>query len=279
MLEEAQVVGKLRRGLGNAGEDTDHLVVEFSRVGLTGDRVAGREAHLVGDLLVELADLLFIALKKFHEGSLGTGGALGAEESHGLEAVFHFVVVEEDVLEPQGGTLADGGRLSRLVMGESEGREVLVLDRELRQLVEEVHELLLDELQTFGHGDDVGVVADIAGRGAEVDDALRVRALDAVGIDVGHDVVAALLLFLDGDFVVDVIGVRFQFVDLLLGDGQAQFMFGLRQSDPQLSPGLELEVRGEDVLHLFRRVPGIERSFVSVLLHNARSFRNNHLAI
>ena len=273
VLQEAQVVREFRRGLRDAGEDADHLVVELSGVSLTGDRIAGCEAHLVSDLLVELTDLLLIAFKEFHEGSLSTGGALGAEESHGLEAVFHFVVVEEDVLEPEGGALADGGRLGGLVMGEAQRRKVLVFNRELRQLVEEVHEFLFDESQAFGHRDDVGVVADVAGRGAEVDDALRVRALDAVGIDVRHDVVTAFLLFFDGDFIVDVVGVRFQFVDLLLRDGQAQFVLGLGQSDPQFSPGLELEVRREDVLHLFRRVPGVERSFVSVLLHNARSFR------
>ena len=55
-----------------------------------------------------------------------------------------------------------------------------------------------------------------------MDDALGLGALDAVGVDVAHDVVTDQPFPFLGDLVVDVVLVGFQLGDLLLGDGQAQ---------------------------------------------------------
>ena len=89
-----------------------------------------------------------------------------------------------------------------------------------------------------------------------MDDASGLGALLAVGVHVAHHVVADHLLPLLGHFVVDVVGVLFKLVDLLLGHRQAQFPLRLRQGDPQFPPGAELHVRGEQVLHFLVRVPG-----------------------
>ncbi len=178
-----------------------------------------------------------------------------------------FVVVQQAVLQPERGTLADGRRLRRLVVREAQRRQVLVLQGKGRQLVQQVHEFLLNEPQALGHNDDVGVVADVAGRGAEVDNALGVRALQAVGVDVGHDVMAAAFLLRNGVFVVNVILVRPELVNLVLRNGEAQFHFALGKGNPEFSPSPELEVRGEDVLHFLAGVPGIQWGFISVFLH------------
>lgn len=53
-----------------------------------------------------------------------------------------------------------------------------------------------------------------------MDDALGFGALDSVGVNMGHNVVADQLFLGFGYVVIDVILVGFQFVDLLLGDGK-----------------------------------------------------------
>ena len=102
-----------------------------------------------------------------------------------------------------------------------------------------------------------------------MDDARRLGALLAVGIDVAHHVVADHLFPLLGHLVVDVLGVGFQLVDLLLGDGQAQLHLRLRQGDPKLPPGAELHVRGEQVFHFLVRIPGGQGGFVNISCHAA----------
>ena len=51
-----------------------------------------------------------------------------------------------------------------------------------------------------------------------MDDSLCLRTLYAVGIDVGHDVVADHLLPLLCHVIVDIVRMAFQFLDLLVRD-------------------------------------------------------------
>ncbi len=83
-----------------------------------------------------------------------------------------------------------------------------------------------------------------------MDDPLRLRALYAVGIDVGHDVMAHFLLPRLRHLVIDVLRMGFQFVDLFLRNRKSQLFLGLRQSDPQPSPRTEFFIRRENILHL-----------------------------
>ena len=77
---------------------------------------------------------------------------------------------------------------------------------------------------------------------AEVDYALGVRTLHAVGVHVGHDVVADELLALGRNVIVDVVGVSLELVDLLPGHGQSELHLCLGKRYPQPSPGAELLV-------------------------------------
>ena len=105
-----------------------------------------------------------------------------------------------------------------------------------------------------------------------MDDALCLGALQAVGVDVAHHVMAHQFFARDGIFVVDVVLVRFQLGDLLVGDGKALLLLGLGQRDPQLAPGAELVVVREDILHLVRGVTGAERRDITVVLCHGISF-------
>ena len=65
-------------------------------------------------------------------------------------------------------------------------------------------------------------------------------ALAAVGLHVGHHVVAQLLLQRLGDVEVDIVAVRAQLGELLIGDVEAEFLLGLGQGYPEAAPGAEL---------------------------------------
>ena len=99
-----------------------------------------------------------------------------------------------------------------------------------------------------------------------MDDALGAGALEAVGVDVAHHVVAALLLPPGGVLVVDVLDMAFQLRYLLLGDGQALLRLGLGQGHPQPPPGAEFVVLRKDVLHLPAGVPGGKGAAVALVL-------------
>ena len=100
-----------------------------------------------------------------------------------------------------------------------------------------------------------------------MDDALRLRALAAVSVDVGHHVMAHFLLPGLRHIIIDIVLMAFQLVNLLLGDGQSQLLLCLSQSNPQLSPGPEFFVRREDILHLPAGVTLRKRAYISVCTH------------
>ena len=242
VLEHTDVVRELMRGLSDTGEHAENTEIDLTAVGLAGYRIAGREAHLLCDHLVEPAALRMIAVEQLEEGRLGAGGTLGAEELQGAEYILEILEVEDELVQPQRRTLSDGRRLCRLEVGVRERRHILILHRELTELVDDIDELLMYELETLPHDDDIGVVADIAGGRTEVDDALRVRALYAVRIHMAHNIVTNLLLTCLCHLIIDLILMCLQLIDLLLRDVEAQLMLRLCQCDPELSPGTELVV-------------------------------------
>ena len=76
-----------------------------------------------------------------------------------------------------------------------------------------------------------------------MDNALGFRALHAVCVHVGHHIVTNLLLPLPGNFVINIVLMFLQLIDLLLGHRQSQFSLGLRQRDPQPPPCAKLLIR------------------------------------
>jgi len=91
--------------------------------------------------------------------------------------------------------------------------------------------------------------------------------LEAVGVDVGHHIVPDLALPPLGVLVIDVARVRTQLGDLRLGDREPQLLLRFGQRDPEAAPRPELEIGGEEVRHLPRRVPLGQRVGGSVSLH------------
>ncbi len=87
-----------------------------------------------------------------------------------------------------------------------------------------------------------------------MNDALCVGALYAVGVNMGHDVVAHELFSLLRDFIVDIVGMCLKLIDLLLRYGQSELLFRLGKRDPELSPCSELLVGRKDIFHFLARI-------------------------
>ena len=65
-----------------------------------------------------------------------------------------------------------------------------------------------------------------------MDDALRFRTLYPIRVNMGHHVMAHDALPLLGHVIVNVLRVRFQFLNLLVGNGKPQLLLRLREGNP-----------------------------------------------
>ena len=265
--QDAHVVRKLHGALGDAGEGGQHIVVHLAGIGLPRDGHHPFKAKVFGDAPFHGQGLGAVAVEQLEEAGLGAGGALGAQQGQGADAVFQLLVVHAQLVQPQAGALAHGGQLGGLQMGVGKAGQGLVLLGEGRQLVHHVQQLFAHQLQRVAHHQHVGVVAHIAAGGPQVDDAPGVGTLQAVGVHVAHHVVAALFLPALGVLVIDVVPVGLQLGDLLVGDGQALGLLGPGQGDPQPAPGAELVLFGEQVLHFPACIPGAEGALIGIVRH------------
>ena len=84
-------------------------------------------------------------------------------------------------------------------------------------------------------------------------------------MDMSHDVVPKVPLVPGGGFEVDVVDVRFELIDLLVRDVQAEFFFRLGQSNPHAPPGGNSALRRPESGHLTGRVSGNQRVRVNVV--------------
>ena len=154
-------------------------------------------------------------------------------------------------------------------MGKGKRRNILIFSGELRKLSDHIYQLLTNKIQCIAHNDDVGVIADIAARCAEVNDSGGLRALQPVCVNMAHDVMSYQLLALLCNSVIDVVDMHLHLIDHLLRDDrlsvlrQTELHLGLGKGNPKLSPGRKLLVLAENVLHLRRSVTLGEGACVS----------------
>ena len=145
--------------------------------------------------------------------------SLAPEQEQFVEPVFEFLDIGCEFVHPERGALADRGQLRGLQMRVAEAGQRPVFDGERFQVAKNLRRFFQNDPGRLAKRQYVGVVPDVAGRRAEVDDGFGGRALFAERVDVRHDVVAHFLLAGFGDLVVDVVFVRFHLRDLLARHG------------------------------------------------------------
>ena len=232
VLQQADVSGHAIGALGDGAEAAQDAAVHLAGVGLAAHGEALRKAELGGDAAVHLVDLLLVAVEEIHEAGLGAGGATAAQKFQAGEQGVQLLHVGEEVLHPQGGPLAHRHRLGGLIVGVAQGGDGGIAPGEGGQIRQHRQQLTPEIAQGVPVEDQVGVVGDVAAGGPQMEDAGGRRGRLAVGVDVGHDIMAHLPLPCGGHLVVDVGDVGLQLLHLPGGDGQTQLMLRSGQRHP-----------------------------------------------
>ena len=122
-------------------------------------------------------------------------------------------------------------------MCESERRQLAVLLAEIGHLGHEFQKFSAQNLHAFAHLNEFGVVGYETACGAEVDDRHRHRAAFSEDVDMAHDVVSKFFLLFGDAVEIDVVEVFGHLADLGIGDLQPEFLFTLREFEPEPPPG------------------------------------------
>lgn len=152
-------------------------------------------------------------------------------------------------------------------MREGHDGQVRVFPDDAGERTQQAGQARPDQDDRFPDAKGVGVVLDVHGGGAEVDDPARRRALLGEGFDLGHQVVPYLRL--DGERALDVDVARLR---LELGDlrrrGEAVAHLHARQAHPEGAPKLPLVHFAPDAPHFIGPVsPGIGGEVSGIVCH------------
>ena len=177
-----------------------------------------------------------IAVEKRQKTGLRSGGSFGAAGPQCREAVLDFGEIQHEIVQPQACALAHRGRLGRLKVRECKAGERAMFQRKCGQRVDHRGQSIAQQRQAVSHQQKIGIVGDVAARGAQVDDGPRLRASVTVRVNMGHHIVPELVLVALGCVEVDIVDVGTQLLDLFAGDRKPQLGLGFGQDDPQSSP-------------------------------------------
>ncbi len=260
-LHQAHIGCELVKALRNRAQSLVHAVIPLAGISLTGDRQDAFKASLGRYTTVEFHDFFFVAVEEIHEACLRSGRTLHAAERKNLNEEVQFFEVNEHVLEPEASALANGRKLGSLEVRCTELRHILVFHRKLGKLVHHAAKTLANKDKTLLHLDQIGIVTDECGSRTQVNNALGLRALDAVSVDMAHHVMTATFFFGFSHVEVDIRSVSLQFIYLFLGNRKAEFHFGFGEINPEFTPSLELVLRAKDVAHFLRGITLNQRTF------------------
>ena len=247
--KQTDVSGEFHGALRNAGEHGEYIVIRLAGIGLAADGVGGGEPELFRDLPFERLDLFAVAAEQLQKARTGAGRASAAKQLQVGQHKIQMLQIHHQILHPQGGALAECGRLSRLKMGIGQGGEGPVRLAEIRQRRHRVQQQGADAQQRVPLLQHVGVVTDIAAGGTEMDDGLCLGAGHAVGVNVRHDIVAHLPLPPVGQLKINVVRMRLHLGNLLVGNIEPELLLAFGQNDPQTPPRGEFTLIGKNLLH------------------------------
>ena len=199
--------------------------IDLSRIRLTGDDEGRAETSLLSNKLVQLFNLVVITVEDLEEGGLSTSGTLDTTEAQVITRPFQVAQIHQQVLDPQGCTLANRHELCGLPVGETQTRQVLVFIGKCGQLVNHNGELGDEDVETVTEEDKIGVVGAVARSSTPVDDTGRGGGDLTVGVDVSHDIVSPTLLLLSGTSKLVVLDgeVSLHLLNCLVGDRETEF--------------------------------------------------------
>ena len=207
-----------------------------------------------------------VAAEEGQERRLRPGRPLEPARRKLVEQPVQVAEIDQQVLQPEAGALADGGRLGGLKVRVGEaGRRAPAL-RERGERRDRFRERELDEAERLAHEDRIGVVGHVAGGRAEMDDPSRAGSDVAVAMDVGHHIVAKACLVARRGLEVDRLEPRPQLGELGVRDGEPEGLLGFGEMDPKPPPREDASPRREVGAHRGTRVARGEGVLVRVVL-------------
>ena len=117
-------------------------------------------------------------------------------------------------------------------MGEPKTRQCSILARECCQSIDCFGQFLTGQFQCFPEQNQVSVVCDETAGRTQVNDGTSLRALVTKRVDVCNDIMAFFTFVLVGLFKIDRADRRSHFLDLYVGNFQAQFLLRFRKGNP-----------------------------------------------
>ena len=249
MLQKADIIGEFMCAGRNSRQNIQHSGVYLSGIGLSGHRIAFPEPHFFRNHRINPINLFLISVEQLQKTGLCSCRPLGAEKLQRALHILQISEVHDKLIQPEGGPLTQRCRLRRLKMCESEAGVVVFFLRGFCQHVYDVDQFFSDQLQRLAHNNNIRIVSHIAGGCAQMDNPLSLRALDAVGIDMGHDIMTDHFLPCPGHIIIDIGHMRLHLVNLFLRNVQPQLPLCFRQGNPEPSPCGELKILRKNVLH------------------------------
>ena len=255
--QEPDVGGHLVARGAEGRERVQRVDVDLTRVRLPRARVRVLEAKQLDHTVVQRLHLRVVPVEQRQERRLRAGRALHATQAQVVSGPLEVSQVPEQLLQPQRRSLAHRRQLCRLEVRPPEHRQVLVLQRKLRQPVDHVHQLGNQDVVRVSEEDQVRVVRHETRRGPQVDDPGSLRTRFSKHVHVRHHVVSHLrLLHLRSlDLLVCDDQMLLHLRNRLVGDHtESQLFLRNRQVVPELSPRREPVTDREYVRHLLRRI-------------------------
>ena len=127
-------------------------------------------------------------------------------------------------------------------MRKGEGRKILVVTGKFRKCSDRVDQLPANNAERIPHQDNVRIIAYIAARRTEMNDAFGLRALQPICVYMAHDIVTHFFFPRFRILVVDVVRVCLHLRDLLIGYVKSELFLRLRKGDPESPPCAEFAV-------------------------------------
>ena len=135
-------------------------------------------------------------------------------------------------------------------MRKTQRRYVFVFKRKTRQILNDAHKLVLNELKRIVHHNQISVVAYEAACRAKMNDWTRFGTLDAIGVHMCHYIVSHDLFLSLSHIVVDVIHMLFKLGDLFIGDIKPHGFLAFSERHPKPSPGFKFIIVRENLSHI-----------------------------
>ena len=163
-----------------------------------------------------------IAAEQGEEAGLSARRALGAAETQRCQAMLELVQIEQEIVTPQAGPLADRRQLRRLEVRPTERRQIAMSPGKAGQSVDDGYEPIAQQAQAFAQQYQIGIVGDEATGRSQVQNATGFGTDLAIGMDVGHHVVPQAGLVMVGPSEIDVVDLVPQLGELLRADARVR---------------------------------------------------------